>query len=287
MPLSFTYWLGLRVADYFYFRDRAGRAAVADNLRHILTFRGIQPTERMVRNQVRKTYQYFGKYLVDFFRFSKTHADWLNRRVSTQHLDRLDAELQRGKGVIITTAHLGNWEVGGCVLATQGYPLTAVFRPFGIPHLDRMFTQYRSSRGMKMVPLGNSVRALLNTLRAGECIVLLTDRDFTGLARPVSFFGAPAPLPDGAARLAWKTGAPIIPCYVTRRVDDSFLLSMDEAIHPEDHSSADDIQRSVSRSMENAIGEYPHQWFIFRPYWNGAAGSGASAPAHPDTTTAH
>ena len=288
MPLSFTYWLGLRVADIFYYRDRAGRSAVADNLRRILAYRGIHPTDRMVRGQVRKTYQHFGKYLVDFFRFSKSHADWLNGRVSTRHVERLESELRRGKGVIITTAHLGNWEVGGCVLAARGYSLTAVFRPFGIPHLDRTFTQYRKGRGMKLVPLGSSVRPLLNALRAGECIVLLTDRNFTGQVRPMPFFGAPAPLPDGAARLAWKTGAPILPCYLTRRVDDSFLLSVDEAIRPEDHASADSIERAVARSMESAIGEHPHQWFIFGRFWNESppAAPGASAPGHPDTKTA-
>ncbi len=267
MPLGFTYWLGLRVADLFYFKDKAGRDAVAENQRRILAHRGIKPTDAMIRGKVRKTYQYFGKYLVDFFRFSKTHADWLNGRVSLQHMDRLTREFQRGKGVIITTAHLGNWEVGGCVLATHGFPLTAVYRPFGIPHLDRMFAQHRESRGVKLVPLGDSVRALLRALHQGECVVLLADRDFTGQARPVTFFGAPAPLPDGAARLAWKTGAPILPTYLTRRVDDSFLLSVDEPIRPDEYKSVEEVEAAVARSMEYAIGESSHQWFIFRPFW--------------------
>lgn len=280
MPLSFTYWLGLRVADLFYFRDKAGRAAVAENQRRILTYRGIHPTEAMIRKGVRKTYQYFGKYLVDFFRFSKSHADWLNGRVSVQNLERLTREYQRGKGVIITTAHLGNWEVGGCVLASRGFPLTAVYRPFGVPHLDRMFAQHRESRGVKLVPLGDSVRALLRALHKGECVVLLTDRDFTGSARPMTFFGAPAPLPEGAARLAWKTGAPVLPAYVTRRVHDSFLLSVDAPIRPEDCGSAQEVEAAIARSMEHAIGELPHQWFVFRRFWKDGSGTPtASGPA--------
>lgn len=266
LPRNLCYWLGLRIADVYYFRDRRGRAAVETNIARIFKYRGIRDPGGSIRRKTRKTYQYFGKYLVDFFRMSQHRMERLDRWVSIRNMEYLEKEFARGRGVIIATAHLGNWELGAMVLSGRGYPITAVFRPFGVPHLDRLFTEKRESRGVKLVPLGQSVRPLMTALKAGECVALLVDRDFSGTAKQWPFFGVPAPLPDGAARLSWKTGVPIVPGFVTRRVDDSFLLTIHPPIHPEDYADVDGVQTALIHSVEAAIGEEPYQWFLFEDY---------------------
>jgi lauroyl/myristoyl acyltransferase len=267
LPLPFAYWLGLRIADVYHVFDPRGRAAVSSHIRRILRHRGLEPTRAVLRRETRETYRHFGKYLVDFFRFSQADHALIERLVRIPDLERFEAEFHRNRGVILTTAHLGNWEIGGLVLAQRGYPLTAVFRPFGIPHLDRLFTEQRENRGVRLVPLGASVKPMLHALRAGGCVALLADRDFSGQAARHPFFGAPARLPDGAARLSWRTGSPIVPGYVIRRENDSFELILDAPIRPEDHPSAASIQHAVAHSMEKAIGAHPHQWFVFADFW--------------------
>lgn len=268
LPRRLGYWTGLRIADLFYLRDARGRAAVAENLGRIFRHQRIQPSRTMIRGLARKTYQHFGQYLVDFFRFSRAQESLLKKMVSIQRIENLSEPYRDGRGVILATAHLGNWEIGALVLAAHGYKVTAVYRPFGIPHLDRLFAEQRENRGVRLVPLGASVRPLIHALRRGEAVALLADRDFSGRARPRTFFGAPARLPDGAARLAWNTGAPIVPTFLTRNVDDTFLMSIGPAIRPERFSGAEAIQQSLIGALETAIAAAPSQWFVFEPFWD-------------------
>ncbi len=267
LPLPFSYWLGLRIADAFHWLDKRGRAGVAENLARIQRHRGVQATELATRGMVRKTYQYFGKYLIDFFRYSEAFCSEIEGKVSIEHLEYLTDAARGGKGVIAVTAHVGNWELGGLVLAQMGLPVTAVYRPFNVRHLDRMFTSTRQRRGIRLIPLGRAVSGLVRALRAGGIITLLADRDFTGRGHPCTFFGAQVRLPLGAAILAMKTGAPIVPAFMLRQVDDRFLMKFHAPITP-DGRSVDEIQAAVVSSMQDVIGEYPYQWFIFRDFWN-------------------
>jgi KDO2-lipid IV(A) lauroyltransferase len=183
---------------------------------------------------------------------------------------------------------VGNWELGGLMLSRMGYPVTAVYRPLGFRHLDRMFTGQRTSRGIQLIPLGHAVPGLLRALRSGRVISLLADRDFTGRGQFHNFFGVPARLPMGAAILALKTGAPIVPAFMLRQVDDRFLLKFYPPIIPAEGSTVDELQAAVVTCMESIIGEYPYQWFIFHDFWRdaesrrGSEVPGGSAPPAGD-----
>lgn len=268
MPLAFSYWLGLRVADLFHRFDPVGRAGVTANLTRILRHRGVNPAPGHVEGLVRKTYQHFGKYLVDFFRYSQSFHQEVGRKVSLENEQYLEQARAGGRGVLMLTAHVGNWELGGLVLGLRGVPITTVFRPFGIAHLDRLFADQRAARGIRAIPLGRAVRGLIEAVRRGDAAALLGDRDFTGRGVDVEFFGAPARMPDGAARLASITGVPIVPAFILRQIDDRFLFRFYPPIDPRDAGSVGEIQARCTRALEDVIGEHPHQWFVFRDFWD-------------------
>ncbi len=278
LPLGFCYWLGLRVADLFHGFDRAGRAGVAANHARILAHRGVHAARGSARGMVRKTYQYFGKYLVDFFRYSDSFCQEIEGKVGVEHMEYLTDTLAGGRGAILATGHVGNWELGGLMMARMGHPVTAVYRPFGIRHIDRMFTDQRMRRGIRLVPLGRAVPGLMRALRAGGLVSLLADRDFTGRGHPCTFFGAPARMPLGAAILAHRTGAPIVPVFMIRQVDDRFLLKFHAPIWPGPGRTVDELQREMISSMEDVIGEYPYQWFVFTDFWQPADSAGKAGP---------
>lgn len=279
LPLGFSYWCALRIADMFHAFDRAGRAGVAANHARILSHRGIHAARGSGRGMVRKTYQYFGKYLVDFFRYSDSFCQEIEGKVGVEHMEYLTDTLAEGRGAILATAHVGNWELGGLMMARMGHPVTAVYRPFGIRRIDRMFTDQRTRRGIRLVPLGHAVPGLMRALRAGGLVSLLADRDFTGRGHPCTFFGATARMPLGAAILSHKTGAPIVPVFMLRQVDDRFLLKFNAPIRPGSGRTVDELQREMIASMEDVIGEYPYQWFVFSDFWRT---SGATETAGGD-----
>jgi KDO2-lipid IV(A) lauroyltransferase len=275
-PERMAYWIGLRIADAFYRRNRAGREAVMSNLKNIYTARGVEPATDALQGLARKCYQYFGKYLIDFFRYARVTPEEVRRRVSIEHGEYLQECLALGRGAVLVTAHFGNWELGAAVMAAMGYKINAMVLPERLQKLNRMFQRQRESRGVKLIPVGRS--AVLNAvhlLKQGELVGLLGDRDFTGKNDRVDFFGRPARIPRGPAWLSFKTNAPILLVFLIRQVDDSFLMRFYPPILPEKEGSVEALRSRICRIMEQEIGERPYQWFIFDDFW---ANAGATAP---------
>jgi KDO2-lipid IV(A) lauroyltransferase len=276
IPRRLAYWIGLRIADRFYRFDRKGRDAVKANLRRVLEWRGIRPSEESLERMARKTFQNFAKYLVDFFRFENLSEAEIRRLVSIEHWEYLDRARALGKGVLVVTAHFGNWEMGACATNALGYPLHAVVLEQPGAKLNRLFQRYRRRRGTTPIPLGNAVRQIMQLLRHNAIVALLADRDYSAHNAQVDFFGAPASLPRGATWLAHRTGAPVLPGFMLRREDDTFLLRFHPPIMPGD-SSPEDMHRELCRILEKEIGADPAQWMMFENIWDGK-GYGQGGP---------
>jgi lauroyl/myristoyl acyltransferase len=269
IPLHFAYWLSLRISDCYYFFERRGRCAVIANLRQVMAFRGCHPTERELKLTARTTFQFFGKYLVDFLRFQRLGEEDIKRLVTIEHPEYIEQSWQRGKGVIVVTAHLGNWEIGGAVLAGMGYPLNVVALKQPSAKLNEFFQKHRRKRGMVVVPLGSSVKRLIGALRRKEFIALLADRDYSDHQEATRLCGAPACMPRGASWLAARTGAVVLPGFVLRNEDNTFLMKMYPPIIPVAGMKQEAIQERINAALEDAIGAYPHQWFMFQSVWGG------------------
>ncbi|MBU1694139.1 MAG: lysophospholipid acyltransferase family protein [Verrucomicrobia bacterium] len=280
LPERLAYWVGLRFADLFYRFDAHGRAAVKANLGRIFSARGVRPAEQALDGLARKTFQYFGKYLVDFFRFSRLTPEDIRERVSIEHWDYMEQALAMQRGVVLVSAHLGNWELGGAVIAGLGCTINAVVLPQRLEKLNQLFQGQRERRGLRVIPMGSSVFNLIRCLKKKECLALVADRDYTGTSDPVEFFGRPARMPVGPAWLSWRTGAPVLAGFLIREVDDTFLLRFYPPILPAQEESMEALRRRINVILEKEIAERPYQWFVFEPFWDlQRAGGGSGEPA--------
>ena len=216
IPRHFAYWIALRLSDFYFFRDRRARDAVMANLRQVMAFQGRYPTERELRLTARTTFQFFGKYLVDFFRFQRLDETDIRRLVAVEHAGYIEQASSMGRGVVVVTAHLGNWEIGGAVIAGMGYAMNVIALRQPSEKLNNFFQKHRRKRGMTVIPLGSSVKRMISALRRNEFVALLADRDYSGQQELSDLCGEPACLPRGAAWLAEKTGAVVLPLWSTR-----------------------------------------------------------------------
>ena len=266
LPLKVVYKIAIFISDLHYIFADKDRRAVKENLKAIFP----EKSDREIRRIRITMFRNFAKYLVDFFRFSKLDLEYIKRNIKVENIHYVDEVLSKGKGAIALSAHLGNWELGGVVIALLGYPLWAVALPHKDKRVNNFFNFQRESKGLKVIPLGKAVRRCLNVLRENKIVALVGDRDFTEKGVVLDFFGKPTFLPEGAAAFSLKTGAMIVPGFMLRNKDDTFTLRMERPIEfvPGDkNKDLEELIISCKTIIEDYIRKYPDQWYMFRRFW--------------------
>jgi KDO2-lipid IV(A) lauroyltransferase len=258
------------VADLYVLFDKRGRQCVISNLKQIQTSSGVALSPRALHSLARENFLNFAKYLVDFFKFLRLDRQRMERIVHYNNLPAvLDGLLQHEKGVIFVSAHLGNWELGAAALAALGYRFNAVALWVPDEKLNNLYQHYRMSRGIHPIPFGRAARECIAALRRNEVVAVIGDRDFSAANRTVEFFGRPARLPEGPAKLALATGAPLLPTFMVRLPDDTFAYIVDEPIWADkSRQTVDDIMRQVAVALERVIRQHSEQWFLFHDLWD-------------------
>ncbi|TRZ48572.1 hypothetical protein D4Q80_03680 [bacterium] len=266
LPLKAGYAIAQGISDLRYIFAFRDREAVSGNLKAIFP----EKSEREIRRIRIRVFRNFAKYLVDFFRFSKITRDEVKKYIGIENSHYFDEALKKGKGVVVLSAHLGNWELGGAVVGLLGYPLWVVVLPHKDKKVDEFFNRQRESKGVKIIPLGKAARQCFRVLRNNELLGLVGDKDFSDKGVVLDFFGRPALFPQGPAELALKTGAIIVPAFVVRNGDDSCTLKIGNPIEFSPAGSPDDLPNLMRRYItiiEEVIKKYPEQWYMFRRFW--------------------
>jgi len=269
LPLPLSYWLAERVSLFQYYVSFNDQRTVKANLRVIM------PGAGRVDYLARDVFCNFGKYLVEFFRMAKeVNETFIRRRVTVKNLERLADVLKGGKGAILLTAHIGNWELGGVVLSRLGYPALAVALPHKERPVNNLFNQQREEHGVQIVPMNLAVRRSLETLSRNKCVALVGDRNFTSGGETLSFLGRSVSFPPGPAMFSWRTGAPIVPIFMIREKDDRFSLFVEEPIYPppverneRENGRVRDLMEKYIAVIEQKVRQYPTQWLMFRKFW--------------------
>ena len=269
-PRRMSYGIARRFGDLYLVFDKRGRESVISNLKQIQASSGVALSPRALHSLARENFLNFAKYLVDFFRFLRLDPKDMDRIVNFGNVPAvLDDLLKHGKGIITVSAHLGNWELGAAALAALGYKFNAVALWVPDKKLNDLYQHYRTSRKINPIPFGRAARECITALRRNEIVAVVGDRDFTRSAQTVEFFGRPARLPDGPAKLALATGAPLLPIFMIRLPDDTFAYIVDEPIWADKKChSVDDIMRQIAMALERVIRQHSEQWFLFHNLWD-------------------
>ena len=254
---------------------RRGRTCLRENIGHVL---GQGASRQRIDEVVRRTFCNYFKYLADFVRLSATHrCEDALRIVTFQDIDNLGRALEGGKGGILVGLHQGNWEITGDAVVQHGYPLNVVVESFASARLDKFVQGRRRGAGMKVIAMEDGVAEMLDVLRRNEILVLLIDIPGVGKGVDVRYCDAVTQMPRGAATLALKTGARIVPIASVRLPDDSFLCYADECIPFEATGHFGRDVQALTQMIVDSLGRYvrlhPDQTYMFRRMWpkDGAA----------------
>jgi len=185
--------------------------------------------------------------------------------------DLVEQRLALGKGLILVTGHLGNWELGGAYIAARGIPIDAVARHMANPLFDRYLTSTRQRIGMAVVHDEEAVRRVPRSLRGGRAVAFLFDQGAVGLASTwVPFFGRLAKTPRGPAVFALRLGTPIVFGVALRQPSGRYQLSFEpvEVIETGDREAdVDRIVAEYSRVLERWVRKAPEQYLWHHRRW--------------------
>lgn len=266
LPRRLSLAIVVFLCDGHCFFSRKDRQAVENNLK-IIHGHG-----RVSYQEVRDVFRNFGFYLFEFF----TMAQWVNLRYIQEHLNIHNLEyltdvLARGKGGILISAHLGNWEMGGAVLSLLKFPLSVVALAHQDQRVNVLFNAQRGAFGVQVIQTDQAPWRVTEHLKKNRLIAIVADRDFGKQGLVMDFFGQKATVPKGAAVFSLKMGVPIIPVFFTRLTQDAFEINIYPPIEPPSLTNGrvpDDVLmgyvQQYLKVIETEIRKKPSQWLVFR-----------------------
>ncbi|MDA8592953.1 lysophospholipid acyltransferase family protein [Planctomycetota bacterium] len=201
-------------------------------------------------------------------------GDWVDRLVRLDpSIEILDRVLSRGRGAIVVTAHLGNWELLCARLRRRGHEGAVVGRVRRRDSSHRWLVELRRAYGVETIPQDAGARAALAVLKRGGVLGLVTDLDVPRLDhRPVPFLGHPAPTMTAPASFARAWRAPLVPIRCVR-AGDAYLLSVEEPLELRGDLERQDAELDLLRRQNDAfsrwIAEAPEQWAWYLPRFRG------------------
>ena len=212
-------------------------------------------------------FQSIARLLVGFARMPRINASNVGEWIRYEGYEHYEQALTRGKGVLFATAHLGNWELSAYAHALMSSPMHVVVRPLDNPLIDTLVSRRRTLSGNRIIEKKDFARAILRALSANEAVGILVDQN-AGLDDGVfvDFFGIPACAGTGLAKIAARSGAPLIPGFaVWSESEGRYVLRFYPPVEVTGDPAAD-TQR-IQAKLESVIREYPDQWLWIHRRW--------------------
>lgn len=216
-----------------------------------------------------RLFRNYSKYLVDYGRFTNLNSnDLVEKIVYYDGKENLDTALAMKKGIILLTAHLGNWELGGIFFGSHGIKTNVITVQDKDSRIDDARKRYREKHNVNTITVGNSPFSTLEMIKAlnnQEIVAMLIDRYYDGMERlTTNFFNRPTAFPRGPFVLSRLTGSPIIVAFVVKEHDE-YKGIIERPTIVTDEKDEIDILKNVVEILEQYIILYPEQWYNFAP----------------------
>lgn len=267
LPRRAALRLGRGLGTFFGAVIRYRRAAAADALRRSLPELSAGARRRLVDAMYRSLFANG----VEVLRLAGGAPDNPLELVTFEGEEHVRAARQRGRGVLILTAHLGNFELLAMFAARRGYPLTIVTKQFKSPVINALWNRVRGKHGVQVVYSHHALRACLKALQHDGLLGFILDQNRPrGQGVFVTFFGRPACTTPGLAFLAAVTQAPVVPAFIHRTAGDRHHLRVLPALEPPPDRSEESLRRATQQYttlIEQEIRRYPDQWFWVHRRW--------------------
>jgi len=270
IPPSYLYAFARNIASLAYIFAAKQRKIALDSLG--VAF-GHEKSHQEIEQIAKDCFIYMAKGAVELmFFFDKPHI--LKTKVDIQGRENLDKALERGQGVILVSAHFGNFPLLLGRLAVEGYKTCGIMRPMHDARVEKIFLEKREKYGVRTIysqPRNECVNNTILALRNNELVFIPIDQNFGTGGIFVNFFGKQAATATGPVILAQRTKAALIPCFILRQPGDNHKIIFEpelELKEGKDHQNTVlvNIQR-LTDIIEAYIRKYPAEWGWIHRRW--------------------
>ncbi|MDR1926742.1 MAG: lysophospholipid acyltransferase family protein [Endomicrobium sp.] len=221
----------------------------------------------------KNTYKTFARIFIDMFFIFKMSGDEVEKLL-TYDKNMIDKALARGKGLVLLSAHFGNWELSALALAKK-YTVALIVAKQSNDFVNRIISSFRNKEGFNVIDFQRddkmSFRHIIKALRKNYVLAILGDQDAGHQGVFIPFFGKLASTPKGPAFFAIHAGSPIITAFGVYQKDGSMKMKLEELPIPNTGDEKKDIEiinGIYNERLEDIIRENPEQWFWFHRRWN-------------------
>lgn len=265
LPSRTGLWVGRRAGDLAWLLLPRRRAIALENLtRAFQQERSLQGLRRLARN----SFQHLGMNLVEWCVLSFRPFPVLLSRVQVKGIEHVEAAAASGRGVLILTAHYGNWELMAAARALSDFAISVVVRPLDDPMLDWLVSRFRARSGTELISKRHALTDVLGALRRRHLVAVLLDQNTSrgqGVFAP--FFGVPASTSKGLAVISLRTGAPVVPVFIQRQSSGGHVIEAHAVIPAPDDGDVTAYTAAFNRAIEAAVRREPGQWFWVHRRW--------------------
>ena len=258
--------LGNVVGDFFFYFLPIRKSVVIKNFSEAFP----QKSKREIKRLARENYRSVAKTFLEAFLIPAITDEEILSIVEFKGAEELKAAWEEGRGVILLTAHFGNWELAAVAIALKlKIPMTVLSKQQRNPYVTHWFDAMRSSHGNQVANLGIGVRKIFATLLKGGIVGLVADQRGPRESARINFFGKPTAIYTGASAMAFKSHAPVFLVFCARKPNGKFSIEINR-LNYEDLISSEGQQEFNQRyfsALESIIKQYPAQWFWMHNIW--------------------
>ena len=178
----------------------------------------------------------------------------------------MDQAVAGGKGGIVVSGHLGNWEIVGATCARLGYPVSFVVTTQRNKLVQEWLDKVRRRAGIEIIPRKQAIKGVLSALQRNRIVAILIDQDAHDEGVFVPFLGKLSSTPRGPAVFHLRTSAPLIFMSSYRLPNEKYRFKLENVnISPE--AGQQEIMALLNSKLDQAVRVAPEQWFWMHKRW--------------------
>lgn len=241
------------------------RAVSMDNI-----VRSLGVTPREATTIARRSYRNLGRCFMEIAAQGRWSGDDIRNLIAMDGLEHFHTAAEAGRGAVMVSGHIGNWEVAGAALKVYGIPINFLVGEQTNARVDDLLNDLRRMQDIGIITRTSALKKVLTTLRNNEVVCLLADQDARKGGVVVEFLGRPASTVRGPAMFAIRANCPIIP-FSIHREGKKFRAIIEAPIWRDplldEEAAVVAMTQAYARALERVVRQYPEEYFWQHRRW--------------------